>query len=337
MALRPALLALVAALVGALAGGCGHDGASSPPPAAQAARPRPAQTPAPARPAVVAIATPGPGATVPSGEVTVAGTADPQQTVRVDGGCPAPACRTTVFTGLEGRWRARVRLAAAGRSRRATLRAHYAARAGAAARVRVHLAPAPAVRPRPAPRPRRAPTPAPAAAASASAPPRLVLVGDSLAVGVRELLPAQLPGWRVAVDAGVGRGLADGLRALAAEDAGGGRLVIAASLFTNEEPTRLDALAAAVQDTLARAGPDGCAVWATVSRPPQHGVGYGPANRLLEQLAARPASSGRLVLVPWAEQVAARPRLLRGDHVHATPAGYALLARLYAQAARSCL
>jgi hypothetical protein len=337
---RRGALAAAGLAVAAL-GACGGERDRSPATTAAPARAI-APVPAPARRAAVAVVRPRRGASVRPGLVNVTGTADPQQTIRVDAGCSGPACQATVFTGLRGRWRARVRLAAPARSRRLTLRAGYATGARRAARVRFRLAagrPAPR-RPR-APAPRARPAPVPAAAASSSAPPRLVLVGDSLAVGVRGLLPAQLPGWRVEVHGRVGRALGDGLRVLSGLDlpagAGDGPLVLAASLFTNEEPTHLAALATAVRDTIARAGPRGCAIWATVTRPPQHGVGYAAANRLLEQLAVRSASDGRLVVVPWAEQVAARPGVLRRDRVHPTTAGYALLARLYAQAAQSCL
>jgi hypothetical protein len=91
-----------------------------------------------------------------------------------------------------------------------------------------------------------------------------------------------------------------------------------------------------VRYPVARAVPRGCAVWATVARPPLAGVGYGAANRLLEQLATRGATAGRLVVIPWAQTVGRRPSLLRPDHVHPTAAGAALLAQLYAQAAQTC-
>ena len=80
-------------------------------------------------------------------------------------------------------------------------------------------------------------------------------------------------------------------------------------------------------------GPRGCAIWATIARPPVNGVTYTAANRLLERIAT---DDPRLVIVPWAEQVAANPGLLGGDGVHATPAGYELRARLYAEAAQRC-
>ena len=105
------------------------------------------------------------------------------------------------------------------------------------------------------------------------------------------------------------------------------------SLFTNDDPTHTDALEAAVRRTLALVGSRGCVIWATIARPPVNGVSYRAANTLLERLAA---SNPALVIVPWAEQVAANPALVGADGVHPTPAGYQLRARLYAQATQAC-
>jgi lysophospholipase L1-like esterase len=48
------------------------------------------------------------------------------------------------------------------------------------------------------------------------------------------------------------------------------------------------------------------------------------------------ASSGRVVIVPWAEQAAANPSWMAGDGVHATPTGYRERAQMYANAAKQC-
>jgi lysophospholipase L1-like esterase len=136
----------------------------------------------------------------------------------------------------------------------------------------------------------------------------------------------------VRVDGRGGRPLAEGMDVLARTDLSGAG-VLAISLFTNDAPTETGALEAAVRATLARAGPRGCVVWATIVRPPLDGVSYNRANALLERLATR---DRRLRLVPWARRVAAQPRLMGPDGVHPTPAGYALRAAMYARAARSC-
>ena len=162
----------------------------------------------------------------------------------------------------------------------------------------------------------------------------LLLIGDSLAVGIRALLPALLAGWKVSVDGRVSRPLAEGMSVLADTPVpGDGSTVLAVSLFTNDDPTHTSQLQTAVSRTLDRVGPDGCVVWATIARPPLNGVTYDAANSLLRRIAR---DDTRLKLVPWAERTAAQPSLLGPDGVHPTTAGYRLRAELYAQAARSC-
>lgn len=158
------------------------------------------------------------------------------------------------------------------------------------------------------------------------------MIGDSLAEGIAALMPGALPGWSVRVNSRVGRGLAEGMGILAQTRVPDGT-ALAISLFTNDDPWRTAQLQAAVQETLARVGTTGCAVWATIAAPPVDGLSYAKANRVLNRLAA---SESRLRIVPWAEQTASAPQLLGGDGVHPTPAGYRLRAQMYAQAAQSC-
>jgi hypothetical protein len=282
--------------------------------------------------------------------VTVTGHAEELQTIRVDGACGARACTKVVYTGPDGGWTARLRLVLAARTRRVTVTADYAVGSDAAtgARLTIPIRAAPYRAPTsdgsagtPA-QPGPATTPNRTAPVAPSSPPSgrrraLVLVGDSLAVGVRDLLPSALPGWDVEVLGRVDRPLAEGMGVLAGLDAFGSsataRPVLALSLFTNDDPSHTGALASAVRQTLALVGPRGCVIWATIARPPVNGVSYRAANAVLERLAA---SDARLVLVPWAEQVAANPELLAADRVHPVPAGYQVRAALYAQAARAC-
>jgi hypothetical protein len=291
-----------------------------------------------------------------SASVTVTGYAEPLQTVRVDGRCVAMSCTKVIYTGIEGHWTARLRLVLPRHSRRWTVTADYAVAPGVTAAAQVTVAIHPV---RSQPRSRQpatqsspsagtttegqpstsqstpsAPTPAPAPSRQAGS---LVLVGDSLAVGVRGLLPAALPGWNVEVLGRVGRPLAEGMGVieglrLRAENESA-RPILAISLFTNDDPTHTQALQAAVRRTLELVGARGCAIWATIARPPVNGVSYQAANALLARMSA---GDPRLSMVPWAEQVAANASLVGADRVHPTPAGYELRARLYAQAAQAC-
>jgi hypothetical protein len=349
---RAAAACVIAALAAAGCGGHGHarTGAST-------------AAPAPT-PTAVTISAPHEGLAVrgeraPAGRLAVALTVTGQalagQVVRVDGRCAAHSCSGLAFADTSGRWSTRVRLVLPARTRRWTLLADYALTPARSSRARVTVAvhaPKRAARVRhrrhaahahantpsttqaqPSPSPSPSPTPTtPSAPAPSGSGRTLVLVGDSLAVGVRDLLPAALPGWHVEVLGEVSRPLAQGMAIVAGLDLPASA-VLAVSLFTNDDPTHTAALQAAVRQALAKVGPRGCVVWATIARPPVNGVGYRAANALLARLAA---GEPRLRLVPWAEQVAADPQLVGGDGVHATPAGYQLRAQLFAQAARSC-
>jgi len=353
MSRRPSWLAGCAAVALAVTA-CGNSGAPGTTPTERPSTEGPSQS-------AVRIVAPRAGSTVravrrPTGKlsaaVTVTGRADALQTVRVDGGCAESACTRFVYTGAEGGFTAKLSLRLPAHSQRLTVKADYAVTPGTATGAQVSLA-VHAVKPprRPAPtsteqtpstdeQPQAtstspttpAPTPSPS-----QGPRSLVLVGDSLAVGVRSLLPAALPGWNVQVLGRVGRPLAEGVGIIDGlnleSQSSRSRPVLAVSLFTNDDPAHTAALQAAVRRTLQAVGPDGCVIWATIARPPVNGVSYESANALLTRLAA---DDPRLIVVPWAERVAATKSLLGPDGVHPTPGGYQLRAQLYAQAAQAC-
>ena len=298
--------------------------------------------------------------------VELTGHADSSTPVRLDAGCDDRSCSAAFFSDGAGEWTRRMQLRLPSSRRLLVITASMpAAQRVVPVRLtlRVDRAPklpgpsrrdrSPARRPsttstptsatpppatsnpaEPAPTTTDAPTqtqPAPSTGRSSGS---LVMIGDSLAVGVRALLPSLLPGWQVSVDGRVSRPLAEGMSILRGTTIpSDGSTVLAISLFTNDDPTHTAQLRAAVEQTLARVGANGCAVWATIARPAVNGVTYDAANSLLRRMAQEDT---RLRLVPWAEQTAARPSLLGPDGVHPTPAGYRLRAQLYAQAAESC-
>jgi hypothetical protein len=321
--------ALVLALVLA---GCGASGED----------PVPAQTSAPeAEVEAVRITDPDAGARVRGrfvaasrvgGRVTVAGTASPRATVLVSGGCTARNCRTIVRAQDDGNWTAAVRVEARVRRPVATVQAQDpAGELGDELRVRLRVPERP-------PAESEAPLPEaePAATPAGPAPRALVMVGDSLAQGTEPFLPGLLDGWTVVQDARRGRPLAEGMRVLTGVPIPDGPVVLAFSLFSNDDPGAVEALEQAVRRSVALAGEDGCAIWATIFRPPLNGVSYRAANARLEALTFDPELAGRLLLVPWADAVAARPAWIAGDGVHGTPEGYRGRAQMYADAARSC-
>lgn len=163
-------------------------------------------------------------------------------------------------------------------------------------------------------------------------PHSVLLIGDSLSVGMEAPLKAELQGWRVEVDALKSRPLAAGMRIL--QQHSKAPAILAFTLFTNDDPRNVSQLESAVRATATRSG--GCAVWGTIVRPPYNGTSYDAANRKLKRLARQDELALGLQIADWAGAVASEPSLLAGDGVHATPAGFAAMAKLYADAIRAC-
>jgi hypothetical protein len=167
---------------------------------------------------------------------------------------------------------------------------------------------------------------------SRTLPHTVLVIGDSLAVGMEAPLKQELSGWKVEVDALTSRPLATGMQILQRQS--DPPAILAFSLFTNDGPSNVAALVNAVRATATRSG--GCAVWATIVRPPYQGQSYDAVNRKLKALARQDTFALGLQIVDWAAAVRSEPSLLAGDGVHATPAGYATRAKLYADAIRAC-
>jgi hypothetical protein len=172
---------------------------------------------------------------------------------------------------------------------------------------------------------------------SASGKTRLLVIGDSLTQSMPTGLPQMLPGWRIGVNGVGGRPLAEGMAWLRTYKLPAkGRTILAMSLFTDDRPTRVAQLKAAVRESLRRVGPHGCAIWATVYRRTEAfgGTGYGRANDVLRALAAKHRDTMRLV--PWAAVVRGSGMPIVEETHPATAAGWELRAKLFADAARTC-
>ncbi|HUR83719.1 MAG TPA: hypothetical protein VMY78_00105 [Solirubrobacteraceae bacterium] len=332
----------------ALAAGCGS-GSSS------ADRDRPAGTPAAAAGGQIHIDEPVDGQALRGRDTSggglalrarVRGRARPHSTVALGASCLPGPCSARARAGADGRWSARLELRTPAAGRFVTIDAgsQEGVVAEGSAVVTVELVSAVRARRairRDAARARRSArrTARPQAPASGTreparpALPRDVLViGDSLAIGMADALRAALPGWQVRVDAKISRPLAEGLRILGAQS--GAPAILAFSLFTNDDPRSIRALESAVRATASR--PGGCAVWATIAAPPVRGVDYGAANGLLRGLAGDPELALSLKIVDWGAAVAERPALIAGDGVHGTPEGYRVRGELYADAMEAC-
>src|SRR3954471_18785325 len=135
------------------------------------------------------------------------------------------------------------------------------------------------------------------AAASARVTPadasaRVLVVGDSLAVGLRPSL-GRLLGEDIAWDAKSGRTTPQGLVALRSALKVVHPKTVIVSLGTNDgpDPARF---ASRIDRALDAIGPDACVVWPDIHRPARKGP-YVALNGVLDQIAR----SQRLHLVAW--------------------------------------
>jgi len=284
--------------------------------------------------------------------IRVTGRSAPGQQLALVGTCGATSCDGITFADSAGRWRTRVQLVTPTKRRKSVrVRVAYAdpmvGERAATIAVRLRKAPpppqaAPEETP-PSPPPTTGGQPGPSTGGTTApytGPRSMIVIGDSLAVGMAPTLRGLLSDWDIAVDGRTSRPLSEGMEILAETrlptGARGERAILAFSLFTNDTPTNVDALEAAVRRSMTYLGQHGCALWATVARPPLNGVSFRAANQRLEALAAEPELYGRLLIVPWKREYDRNPSWRRPDGVHATSEGYAGRARLYAQAARGC-
>jgi GDSL-like Lipase/Acylhydrolase family len=162
---------------------------------------------------------------------------------------------------------------------------------------------------------------------------RLLVTGDSLAVGVHTYLPRELRDWQVSHASEVGRHTREGVNLLRAY---GRRLprVIHVSLGTNDDPRRVADFTAAIRETMELAGDRRCVVWTNIVRPPVRGRDYGGYNRAL---ARESQARDNLRVVDWARMVREHPAWLAADGVHASAEGYRERAQAVANAVRGCL
>lgn len=250
--------------------------------------------------------------------VALSGRAPAGTNVPISATCRGFDCTAITFAGRDGRWSTRMALMARKGRQRVTLDAGG---------VLVHVTLSKRL---------------PAVVASPLAPPAnlgggnaVVLIGDSLAVGMAPALQGLLPDRPLLVDARIGRPLDEGMAILAGAQPP--KASFAYSLFTNDDPIRIEQLDAAVRSSVASLGAHGCAVWATIVRPKVAGRSYAQVNARLRALALDPALGGRLLVADWARAVQYhRGAWLARDRIHATPAGYLARAQLYADALSTC-
>jgi hypothetical protein len=161
---------------------------------------------------------------------------------------------------------------------------------------------------------------------------RLLVDGDSLAVGTQPYLPQELKRWKMIQSATVSRHAFEGADIMRAYGRSLPR-VIHVSLGTNDDPRNVDAFRAAIREVMDVAGSRRCVVWANIVRPPVAGASYAGYNRALAQ-ESRPRENLRVV--NWAQMVRDHPQWIGGDGVHVNPDGYRARAKAVARSVRRC-
>jgi lysophospholipase L1-like esterase len=171
---------------------------------------------------------------------------------------------------------------------------------------------------------------APALAEGASR--RLLVNGDSLAVGTKRYIPRALEGWKVKQSTAVSRHAHEGADVLRSY---GRKLprVIHVSLGTNDDPSQVDGFRAAIEEVMEVAGERRCVVWANIVRPPYEGTSYDGYNRALAQ---EDRARENLRVVNWARMVERHPEWLADDGVHVSAEGYRARAKAVARQVKRC-
>ena len=168
-------------------------------------------------------------------------------------------------------------------------------------------------------------------AAQAEMPSPVLVVGDSLAVGMRPYLGTMLGSSEVVWDARSGRTTPEGLVRLRVRLREVTPQTVVVSLGTNDgpDPRRF---ADRIQRALDAIPASACIVWTDINRPPRKGR-YRGLNRVLERAAA---TDPRVVLVHWDRAVLHRAVALP-DGLHPDAPGFQFRSRMVAGAiARGC-
>jgi lysophospholipase L1-like esterase len=168
-------------------------------------------------------------------------------------------------------------------------------------------------------------------AAQAAMPSPVLVVGDSLAVGMKPYLGTVLGSSEVVWDARSGRTTPEGLVRLRARLHEVTPQTVVISLGTNDgpDPARF---ASRIQRALDAIPAGACVVWADINRPPRKGRYHG-LNRVLEAAAEQ---DPRMVLVHW-DRAVLHGSVSLPDGLHPDAAGFQYRSLMVAGAiARGC-
>ena len=158
---------------------------------------------------------------------------------------------------------------------------------------------------------------------------RVLVVGDSLAIGTRPYLIRDLRGWRVGHSISISKHALEGAGELARRGPRGLPPVVVASLGTNDDAGAVSSFDHSVRTALRAVGKGGCVVWPNIVRPGNYS-GY---NGVLRRLAEKRRN---LIVFNWVRMASRNPQWFGGDGVHPNATGYAARARAIANAVREC-
>jgi lysophospholipase L1-like esterase len=165
------------------------------------------------------------------------------------------------------------------------------------------------------------------AARAADAP--VLVVGDSLAVGLQPFLGPMLGDREIVWDARSGRTTPQGLRALRTDLALVTPHTVVISLGTNDgsDPQRF---ADRIRRVLLELPPGTCVVWPAIIRAPRKGP-YDGLDRVLRRRALR---DPRFIVPGW-DRAVARGSVVLPDGVHPDDVGFRFRSRMIADAIRN--
>jgi lysophospholipase L1-like esterase len=160
---------------------------------------------------------------------------------------------------------------------------------------------------------------------------KVLVVGDSLAVGMRPYLGTMLVDSQVTWDVRSGRTTPTGMQRLRAHLRQETPQTVVISLGTNDgpDPARF---ASRVRRTLRAVPARACVVWASINRPPRKGP-YRALNGVLRDAARH---DPRLTVIDW-DAAVTLGKVALPDGLHPDPAGFRYRSSLFAAAVeRGC-
>jgi lysophospholipase L1-like esterase len=156
----------------------------------------------------------------------------------------------------------------------------------------------------------------------------VLVVGDSLAVGMRPFLVPMLGDREVTWNARTGRTTPQGLQVLHATLPQVTPAIVVISLGTNDGPDP-NRFADRIHRVLRALPPRACVVWPTIIRPPRKGP-YAALDRVLRDQALR---DPRFVVPSW-DYAVLRGNVRLPDGVHPDQFGFLYRSRMIARAIR---